>query len=513
MLLCNRKRGVNNSLLKCKVRCVLCGNQVVASAKRGTSKTTVDLRTHSPAVRAASLKCNFAVGVLDRMRMLDFDIDAAYLQGRYTDRRVFARAPIYYREYDERGVEMVWHLQRALYGGPDSGRVWYNTFAHFLMTEEVETPFQRCHFEPCTFTHFLDGQVDEHGAPRRIICSVYVDDGRTWDNCAAVCDGFYERLKTRFSITMDAGTYFMIGMDIAFGEGWLKISSSTYIMNMCERWLDFPIAEYDYVGTPGHPKLLDLYETAFLTRGNTPSELGTRYRSLVGALIFPAPTTRSDCLYVVGILARAMDCATEDMFSAAMLCLVFMGQTHDDGITYLRDAPFGRRYVHWSDSDWAVRRSTSGGTGQLAGATVQAMSRKQDCVSGSTTHAEIIAASANSNDVVWARGYLGEIGLPQDDEPTIFNVDAANVITLVHNFIASKMTRHITRRECVVRGREADRTLAVTKVPTADNLADMFTKSLDRDPFTKLRKLVLNILVKGILAPVPRARRAASKGT
>ena len=61
-------------------------------------------------------------------------------------------------------------------GGPDSGRVWYNTFAHFLMTEEIETPFQRCHFEPCTFTHFLDGQVDEHGAPRRIICSVYVDD-------------------------------------------------------------------------------------------------------------------------------------------------------------------------------------------------------------------------------------------------------------------------------------------------------------------------------------------------
>ena len=39
-------------------------------------------------------------------------------------------------------------------------------------------------------------------------------------------------------------------MDIASGEGWLKIFSSTYIMNMCERWLEYPIAEYDYVGTP-----------------------------------------------------------------------------------------------------------------------------------------------------------------------------------------------------------------------------------------------------------------------
>ena len=342
-------------------------------------------------------------------------------------------------------------------------------------------------------------------------CCVYVDDGRTWDNCPAVCDDFYTRLKERFSITMDAGTNFMIGMDIAFGEGWLKISSSTYIMNMCERWLDYPIVEYDYVGTPGHPKLLDLYETAFLTRGNTASELGTRYRSLVGALIFPAPTTRPDCLFVVGILARAMDCATEDMFNAALQCLVFMGQTHREGITYVRDAPGGRRYTHWSDSDWAVRRSTTGGTGQLAGASVQAISRKQDCITGSTTHAEIIAASTNSNDVVWARGYLGEIGLPQEDEPTIFNVDAANVITLVHNFISSKLTRHITRRESIVREREADQTLVVTKVPTADNLADLFTKALDRDPFTKLRTLVLNILAKGVLAPVPRARRAASK--
>ena len=33
--------------------------------------------------------------------------------------------------------------------------------------------------------------------------------------------------------------------------------------------------------------------TAFITRGNTPPELATRYKSLVGGLIFPAPTTVS----------------------------------------------------------------------------------------------------------------------------------------------------------------------------------------------------------------------------
>ena len=43
-----------------------------------------------------------------------------------------------------------------------------------------------------------------------------------------------------------------------------------------------------------------------------------------------------------------------------------MGQTHLMGVTYTREGIGAREYVHYSDSDWAVRRSTTGGTGQLA---------------------------------------------------------------------------------------------------------------------------------------------------
>ena len=293
------------------------------------------------------------------------------------------------------------------------------------------------------------------------------------------------------------------------GEGWLKITSSTYIRSMCARWLDYPIEEYDYVGSPTHPKLMELYETAFLTRGNTSAELGSRYRSLVGGLIFPGPTTRPDCLFTVGVHARAMDFGTEDLFRTALHCLVFMGQTHSDGISYTRGTPGGRIFVQWSDSDWAVRRSTTGGTGQLAGGSVFAMSRRQECMSGSSTHAEIIAASTNSNDTLWGRGFLAEIGLVQR-LPTPFMVDANNVITLVHNLITGKLTRHITRRELTVREREMEGHLEVTKVSTLDNLADLFTKALARDPFTKLRGLVMNLLVKGAVYPVPRARRLSA---
>ena len=80
-----------------------------------------------------------------------------------------------------------------------------------------------------------------------------------------------------------------------------------------------------------------------------------------------------------------------------------------------------------------------------------------------------------------------------------------------HRVISSKLTRHITRRELIVREREVEGHHTVTKCDTSDNLADLLTKALDPIPFDKLRRLVLNILAVGAIYPVPRARRIAAK--
>ena len=69
---------------------------------------------------------------------------------------------------------------------------------------------------------------------------------------------------------------------------------------------------------------MEFFEAAQATRGNTPPELCTRYKSLVGGGLFPCPTTRPDCLFVAGIHARAMDFATEDLFKTALYWLVYI---------------------------------------------------------------------------------------------------------------------------------------------------------------------------------------------
>ena len=72
------------------------------------------------------------------------------------------------------------------------------------------------------------------------------------------------------------------------------------------------------------------------------------------------------------------------------------------------------------------------------------------------------------------------------------------------------MTRHINRRELIVRERQDEGHIDVTKVPTLDNLADLFTKALPSVPFSHLRKLLMNVLIMGVKLPVPRARRTAA---
>ena len=366
----------------------------------------------------------FAVGVIDRMRQRCKDAEAAYLQGEYVDRRVFAQAPVYFRKYDERGVEYVWLLLRGLYGSPDSGRLWYNTYAHYCLHEETITPMQRCHFEPSAFTHFtgetvslVTGDGVTIQVPERIILTIYVDDIRSWDNCETLCDCFYDRMGCRFALT-SADLNFTLGMDISMGDGWLRITSSTFILGLCAKWLEYPIGEYETIDTPAHPKLMDFYEAAFQQQGNTSIALGTNFRSLVCAMLFPAPSTRPDCLFCIGIHARALTFATDDLYKTAQRCLIYMGQTHDDGPFYSIHAENARTPVAYSDSDWGARRSTTGGTIQTDGASVLAVSRRQDCVTGSSTHAEIVAASTVSNDVLWSSGLYREIG-PDIPDPIL----------------------------------------------------------------------------------------------
>ena len=139
------------------------------------------------------------------------------------------------------------------------------------------------------------------------------------------------------------------------------------------------------------------------------------------------------------------------------------------------------------------------------------MSKRQDCTAGSSSHAEIIAASTVANEVRWIRGFLEELRVIQH-EPTPQYMDNSAVYSLSRDFTSCSKTRHIERRHFVVRDAQISGELTTVRVASADNWADFFTKVLPRGPFELNARRLLNLarVALTVVHPVKRPRSAVA---
>ena len=95
--------------------------------------------------------------------------------------------------------------------------------------------------------------------------------------------------------------------------------------------------------------------------------------------------------------------------------------------------------------------------------------------------------------------------------PSLLFCDNKGALDLVKNNVHHKRTKHIDRRHFFIRELVENHVVRVPYVSTDDNLADMFTKVLDRLPFEKFRRLVMNVLVSGVQYLAPRGKQPRSE--
>ena len=217
-----------------------------------------------------------------------------------------------------------------------------------------------------------------------------------------------------------------------------------------------------------------------------------RYGGKVGAIMYAAPGVRADINATVSLLSRALTFPTPELEKHADTLLLYLAHTADLGITYDGCRPDAQRLVAVSDSDWAVAHSTTGWHVSLAGAAIGHASKRQPCVSGSSTEAEIVAASTCANEVVYFRGLARELGLEQL-EPTPLLVDNSGAVALARDRKSCNKSRHIDRRFFKVRELHAAGVVKVDYVPTDDNSADVLTKALSPPVFARHRATVMNL--------------------
>jgi len=121
----------------------------------------------------------------------------------------------------------------------------------------------------------------------------------------------------------------------------------------------------------------------------------------------------------------------------------------------------------------------------MSGGAVAWSSKRQTTVALSTVEAEYVAMSRCAQQMVWMQSWLDEVAI-EHSLPGLIKGDNRGAIALTKNTKDHGKVKHIDIRHHYIRELLEAGTIAVEQVPSADNLADLFTKPLPRDHHQRL---------------------------
>jgi len=146
---------------------------------------------------------------------------------------------------------------------------------------------------------------------------------------------------------------------------------------------------------------------------------------------------------------------------------------------------------HARDAD--TRRSVTGYIFFLANGPIVWQSKQQASVALSSMEAEYMSACAATQEAMWLRMVLTELGGIVNRPITLFEDNQA-CIHLSQNPNDHQRSKHIDRQYHYVREQVIAGTISLSKIPTQGNCSDLLTKPLHKGPFETHRDFILRKL-------------------
>ena len=131
------------------------------------------------------------------------------------------------------------------------------------------------------------------------------------------------------------------------------------------------------------------------------------------------------------------------------------------------------------------KKSTSGTCQFLENILISWFSKKQHNVVLSTTEVEYVTVGSCCAQVLWMKQQLEDFGIAMDHIP--IKCDNTNAICLTKNHIQHSRTKHIEIRHHFIRDHVQKGDIMLESVDTLHQIANIFTKPLDRDRFCTLK--------------------------
>jgi hypothetical protein len=450
--------------------------------------------TYSPVVQMMTVRLLLVLALILDLHTRSIDFTLAYTQAPI-DVETFIEIPTGF-DIDGNRHDFVLELKKNLYGLKQAGLNWFETFKTHLLLQG----FRQSAVDPCCF---IKGDL---------VLLAYVDDCLIFCNNKGHVDTFLRELQEAFTLTDEGDVATYLGMNITKNKGGTEFTlSQPHLIDRIIQSVN--LHDMRLHDTPAEPKTL-------LTKDIEGDHRKTfwSYRGVVGMLNYLCGT-RPELLFAVHQCARFGVDPKLSHERAIQRIIRYLKRTPKDGIILRPDTTRGLQcYVDadfagsWSSADADDVSSVYSRTGYVimyAGCPIIWVSNLQTEIALSTTEAEYIALSQAMRDVIPFVGLVEELssvfhlvsetptvqwkacGLTEDGKFAIdVYEDNRGAYELARAPKMRPRTKHIALKYHHFRKHVEDGTIRINTIGTKDQVADIFTKALERDLFISLRKLL-----------------------
>ena len=159
---------------------------------------------YSPTIGALSYSIVHQVAIIDRMHVRIIDTVGAYLYQTYPSSllAIYIKMPVKVMETCKIPSNIVYRIEKYIYGLPDSGRAYYLAYSTLLLN----SGYTKSKSGPCLFLKFYPDSGD------RIYIWVNVDDTFTAATSIWLLDEFETVVKSLFKITVKSDVDLYLGI-------------------------------------------------------------------------------------------------------------------------------------------------------------------------------------------------------------------------------------------------------------------------------------------------------------
>ena len=409
----------------------------------------------APVVRPVTLRALLVVAGKRKLFVEHYDAKTAFLNGELEE-TIYMRQPEGYKQNEN---EVACKLIKSIYGLKQAARMWNKKLDESLKKHG----FQVSTADKCLYWKKVEDET--------IYIIVHVDDMLITSASKLLIKTTAEKLEKEFSLTNLGELSSYVGITAERDpNGIFYIHQRPYIEEIIKK---FGLEDAKVSKIPldtGYNKVQSEEEDL------ADNEL---YQRLIGALLYLAVNSRPDISASISILSQKIKKPTKRDWTELKRVVRYLKGTKDLKLKLGGNNTDG--LVGFADADWAEnrtdRKSNSGFIFTLNGGAISWSCRKQTCVSLFSTEAEYIALSEASQEGIWIKRMLKDLGEEQNG-PIKMLEDNQSCIKLATNDKFSNRTKHIDTKYHFVKDLIEEEIIKLEYCPTESMVADMLTKPL-----------------------------------